>query len=221
VEPSLSPIRTRPHPEEPPLVHSLEQFLSSFGYLALFILTVAQCTGIPVSSEVVIPFAGLLVAGGTLSLPLVILVTVLGELVGAVIAYTIGFFVGRPAVLALGRYFHFQERHLVVAERWLERRGVVAVAVGRCVPVIRSYTSFPAGFAHMRLSRFLPATLVGAVVWDSALAVAGMELGKHFSRISTVLKPVEYVGVIVVALAFVYGVYRWNNRGPAEPPPEP
>jgi len=199
------------------LVHSLEQFLTSFGYLALFLLTVAQCTGIPVSSEVVIPFAGLLVANGTLSLPLVILVTLVGELVGALIAYAIGAWVGRPAVLAAGRRFHFRESHLEAAERWIERRGVLAVAVGRCVPIIRSYTSFPAGFGHMPLTRFIPATLVGALVWDSALAVAGMELGKHLSDISTVLQPLGYIAVVLLALAFVYGVYRWNNRDRAAP----
>jgi membrane protein DedA with SNARE-associated domain len=200
------------------LVHSLEQFLRSFGYLALFLLTVAQCTGIPVSSEVVIPFAGLLAAQGTLSLPLVIVVTVLGELVGAMIAYTIGAWLGRPAVLALGRRFRFRESHLEAAERWIDRHGVLSVAVGRCVPVIRSYTSFPAGFAHMRLSRFLPATLVGALVWDTALAVAGLELGKHFSEISGALQPVAYVAIVLLALTLVYLVYRWNNRGAAAPP---
>ncbi|MGH7642801.1 MAG: DedA family protein [Candidatus Dormibacteria bacterium] len=194
------------------MVHSLEHLLTTFGYLGLFLLTVAQCTGIPVSSEVVLPFAGLLVANGTLSLPLVIVVAVLGELVGAVIAYAIGALVGRPAVLAVGRRFHFRERHLEAAERWIERRGVLAVGVGRCVPIIRSYTSFPAGFGHMPLSRFIPATLVGALVWDSALVVAGMELGRHLSAITTVLQPVGYVAAVLLALAFVYGVYRWNNR---------
>jgi membrane protein DedA with SNARE-associated domain len=201
------------------LVHSLEQFLTSFGYLALFLLTVAQCTGIPVSSEVVLPFAGLLVANGTLSLPLVILVAVIGELVGASIAYAIGAWVGRPAVLAFGRRFHFRESHLEAAERWIEKRGVVAVAVGRCVPIIRSYTSFPAGFAHMRLTLFLPATLIGALVWDTALVLAGMELGKHFSSISKVLQPLGYVALLLLALALVYGVYRWNNRSTTEPTP--
>jgi len=201
------------------LVHSLEHFLTTFGYFALFLLTVAQCTGIPVSSEVVIPFAGVLVANGTLSLPLVILVTLLGELVGALIAYAIGAWVGRPAVLAAGRRFRFRESHLEAAERWIERRGVLAVAVGRCVPVIRSYTSFPAGFGHMPLSRFIPATLVGALVWDSALAVAGMELGKHFAQISTFLQPLGYVALVLLALAFVYGVYRWNNRASTQSPP--
>ncbi|MGH7610150.1 MAG: DedA family protein [Candidatus Dormibacteria bacterium] len=181
----------------------------------------AQCTGIPVSSEIVIPFAGLLAGSGTLSLPLVIVVTVCGELVGAMIAYAIGSWVGRPAVLAFGARFHFRESHLLAAERWIERRGVPAVALGRCIPVIRSYTSFPAGFAHMRLSRFLPATLVGAVVWDTALALAGFELGKHFSAISGVLQPIGYVALVLLALALVYGVYRWNQRGPHRGRPEP
>lgn len=199
------------------MVHSLEQFLTSFGYLALFLLTVAQCTGIPVSSEVVLPFAGILVADRTLSLALVIPVAVAGELVGASIAYGIGAWVGRPAVLRFGRRFHFRESHLEASERWIEKRGVVAVAVGRCVPIIRSYTSFPAGFAHMRLTLFLPATLVGALVWDTALVLAGMELGKHFSAISTVLQPLGYAALLLLAMALVYGVYRWNNRDATAP----
>ncbi|HUY25443.1 MAG TPA: DedA family protein [Candidatus Saccharimonadales bacterium] len=198
------------------MVHSLEQFLMSFGYLALFLLTVAQCTGIPISSEVVLPFAGVLVANGTLSLPLVIVVAVAAELVGASIAYAIGAWIGRPAVLRLGRRFYFRESHLQAAERWIEKRGVVAVAVGRCVPIIRSYTSFPAGFAHMRLVLFLPATLVGAAVWDTALVLAGMELGKHISNITTVLQPLGYVALVLLALALVYGVYLWNNRTKSE-----
>ncbi len=199
------------------MVHSLQQLLTSYGYLALFILTVAQCTGIPVSSEVVIPFAGLLVADHTLSLPLVIVVALVGEVVGALIAYSIGSWVGRPAVLAAGRRFHFRESHLEAAERWVERRGVVAVAVGRCIPIIRSYTSFPAGFGHMPLRQFLPATVVGALVWDSALAVAGMELGRHFSEISKVLQPIAYVALVLLALAVAYAVYRWRRRRRSAP----
>lgn len=197
------------------MVHSLEHLLSTIGYPALFILTVLQCTGIPISSEVVIPFAGVLCGLGKLSLPEVILVCVLGELVGALIAYTLGALVGRPAVLAVGRRFHFREAHLVAAEGWIDRHGVVAVAVGRCVPVIRSYTSFPAGFAHMRLHHFLPATILGAVVWDTALALAGLELGRHFSQISVVLKPIEYLALLGLAMLVAYGIYRWNHRRPA------
>ncbi|MGH7640169.1 MAG: DedA family protein [Candidatus Dormibacteria bacterium] len=203
------------------MVHSLEQLLTTFGYPALFLLTVAQCTGIPISSEVVLPFAGLLVAGHTLDLPLVIVVAVAGELVGAMIAYAIGASVGRPAVLSLGRRLHFREGHLEAAEHWIQRRGVLAVAVGRCVPVIRSYTSFPAGFGHMPLRHFLPATLVGAVVWDTALAVAGMELGRHFNEISRVLGPLAVAGAVVVVLGVAYGAWRWlrgrqRRRGWAE-----
>ncbi|MHB1502025.1 MAG: DedA family protein [Candidatus Dormibacteria bacterium] len=194
------------------MIHTLESFLTTAGYLALFLLTLAQCCGFPVSSEVVLPFAGVLVATHTLSLPLVILVALIAELVGALIAYGIAAWVGRQAVVGFGRRFRLKESHFEAAERFYERRGVVAVAVGRVVPVLRSYTSYPAGFARMPLVKFIPATLVGALVWDASLTIAGMELGKHFNRIGAVIKPIEYLVVVLVVLALGYGIWRYIRR---------
>ncbi len=201
------------------MILGLEHFLTTAGYLALFLLTVAQCVGFPVSSEVVLPFAGVLTATGALSLPVVILVALVAELVGALIAYGVAAWVGRTAVVGFGRRFRLKESHFEAAERFYERRGVVAVAVGRVVPVIRSYTSYPAGFARMPLLPFVLATMVGALVWDSSLTVAGMELGSHFNYIGTVLKPIEYVVAAAVVLAVVYGAWRYINR-PATPAAE-
>ncbi|MHB8393075.1 MAG: DedA family protein [Candidatus Dormibacteria bacterium] len=203
------------------MIHTLESFLTTAGYLALFLLTVAQCCGFPVSSEVVLPFAGVLTVTGTLNLPVVILVALLGELVGALIAYGVAAWVGRAALVGFGKRFRIKESHFEAAERFYEQRGVAAVAIGRVVPVIRSYTSFPAGFARMPLSRFIPATLVGALVWDTALTVAGMELGKHFSEIGKVIKPIEYVVAALVVLALLYGVWRYINRPVAASNQEP
>ena len=194
------------------MIHSLESFLTTAGYLALFLLTVAQCCGFPVSSEVVLPFAGVLVATGTLSLPLVILVALLAELVGALIAYGIAAWVGRQAVVGFGQRFRLKESHFEAAERFYERRGVVAVAVGRVLPVLRSYTSYPAGFARMPLVKFIPATLVGALVWDASLSIAGMELGKNFNRIGSVIKPVEYLVLALLVVALLYGAWRYVKR---------
>ncbi len=194
------------------MVAGLEHFLSSAGYAAIFLLTVAQCCGFPVSSEVVLPFTGVLVALGTLSLPLAIIVALVGELVGAMISYGLGIWVGREALLRWGARFHLRESHLQAAERFYQRRGVVAVAVGRITPVIRSYTSYPAGFAEMPLIKFIPATLVGAVVWDTALIVAGMELGKHFSLIGKVIKPIEYIAAFAIIVLILYGLWRYINR---------
>jgi membrane protein DedA with SNARE-associated domain len=198
------------------MIQGLEHFLSTAGYLALFLLTVAQCCGFPVSSEVVLPFAGVLTVNNTLSLPLVILVALLGELVGALIAYGVAAWVGRAAVVGFGTHFRLKESHFEAAERFYERRGVVAVGVGRVLPVIRSYTSFPPGFARMPLLRFVLATLLGALVWDTALTVAGMELGRHFNDVSKVLKPLEYAVACIVVVALLYGVWRYINR-PAAP----
>jgi membrane protein DedA with SNARE-associated domain len=194
------------------MIQGLEHFLSTAGYLALFLLTVAQCCGFPISSEVVLPFAGVLTVTGTLNLPVVIAVALLGELVGALIAYGVAAWVGRAALLGFGSRFKLKESHFEAAERFYERRGVVAVGVGRVLPVIRSYTSFPPGFSRMPLLRFVLATLLGALVWDTSLTVAGMELGRHFNEIGKVLKPLEYVVAFLLVAALLYGVFRYINR---------
>ncbi|MHB1522509.1 MAG: DedA family protein [Candidatus Dormibacteria bacterium] len=194
------------------VIQGLEHFLTVAGYLALFLLTVAQCCGFPVSSEVVLPFAGVLVSTGTLALVPAVVVALAAELVGGLIAYGVAAAVGRAALVGFGQRFKLKESHFEAAERFYERRGVAAVAVGRVLPVVRSYTAFPAGFARMPLRLFIPATLAGALVWDVGLIVAGMELGKHFSVIGKVIKPLEYAILAVVVLAIVYVVYRYINR---------
>ena len=78
--------------------------------------------------------------------------------------------------------------------------------------MIRSYTSFPPGFSRMPLLRFVLATLLGALVWDTSLTVAGMELGRHFNEIGKVLKPLEYVVAFLLVAALLYGVFRYINR---------
>lgn len=194
------------------MIQGLEHFLSVAGYFAVFILTVAQCCGFPVSSEVVLPFTGVLVATSTLALIPAIGMALAGELVGALIAYWVAAWVGRQALVGFGQRFRLRESHFEVAERFYERRGMAAVALGRVLPVVRSYTSFPAGFARMPMVKFIPATLAGALVWDVALIITGMELGRHFSEIGKVIKPLEYVLAALVVLALLYGVYRYINR---------
>src|ERR1039458_2795198 len=103
------------------MIQGLEHFLSTAGYLALFLLTVAQCCGFPISSEVVLPFAGVLTVTGTLNLPVVIAVALLGELVGALIAYGVAAWVGRAALLGFGSRFKLKESHFEAA-RSEERR---------------------------------------------------------------------------------------------------
>src|SRR5580698_8483744 len=114
-------------------------FVASSGYLAIFVLSVLQSCCVPTSSELTLGFGGVLAAEGKLSLPGVIAAGVLGEIVGAYIAWVIGRSGGRAFVDRFGKYLLLSHRDLDRAEAWYRRHGNWGVLVSRLLPVIRNF----------------------------------------------------------------------------------
>lgn len=155
------------------------------------------------------PTSGLLAAGGHLNLIAAIVVGALANLVGSLIAYGLAARFGEPLLLGPGRYIGIRRHHLEMADGWFQRWGLLAVLIGRVLPVVRTYISFPAGLARVDLARFSVLTFVGALPWCAALALVGYVLGENYDRVS---KPIEYTA-IVVALIVAAIVVIWYLRG--------
>ncbi len=129
--------------------------LTTVGLAGLFGLMVVESFGVPpLPSEVILPFAGFLVATGVFPLGPTIAVALAGALVGAFIAYAAGrWWRERVTQIGIGP-IRLEERHLVRMDDWFARHGEVTVALARLVPVVRSYISYPAGSARMPPVRF-------------------------------------------------------------------
>ncbi len=185
----------------------MQHFLVTGGYLALFLLAVAESACIPVPSEVTMTFAGALaggmVAGAHLNLVAVILVGTVGEVGGAFIAWAVGVTGGRALVERYGRYVLLSSKDLDRAEGWFVRNGVWGVFVGRLLPVIRTFISLPAGVAEMKPLRFGLLTLAGSLVWDGALGGIGYAAGSHWHEVAGKFSDAGYVlaALAVIAIA--------------------
>lgn len=190
---------------------AVSNFIASYGLVAVFVLMVFESCGFPFPSEVIMPTGGLLAATGHLRGGLVaaILAGALANLVGSLIAYGLAARFGEPLLLGPGRFIGIRRHHLELADGWFHRWGLPAVLVGRVLPVVRTYISFPAGLARIDLVRFSGLTFVGALPWCAALALVGYVLGRNYERISG---PIEK-GAIVVALAVAVLVVIWYVRG--------
>ena len=188
---------------------ALSHFVAAYGLVAVFVLMVGESCGFPFPSEVIMPTAGLLAASGHLNLVAAILAGASANLVGSLIAYVLAARFGEPLLLGPGRYIGIRRHHLQMADGWFQRWGLVAVLVGRVLPVIRTYISFPAGLARIDLPRFSVLTFVGALPWCAALALVGFELGRNYDRISG---PIEKIAIGVAALVAVV-VIAWYLRG--------
>ena len=193
---------------------ALSGFVASYGLLAVFVLMVFESCGFPFPSEVIMPTGGLLAATGHIrgGIVAVILAGAVGNLVGSLIAYGLAARFGEPLLLGPGRYVGIRPHHLEMADGWFRRWGLPAVLVGRVLPVIRTYISFPAGLAKIDLKKFSLLTFVGALPWCAALALVGYVLGRNYERISGPLEK----GAIAIALAVAVAVLVWYFRGRRE-----
>lgn len=194
----------------------MEHFLANWGYLALFAATFVSSMGIPVGSEIAIAYGGVLASGAVtnpgdhhFSLALVIVVAVLGELLGSSAGYALGYFGGRTLVDRVGKYILLSHQDLDRAEAWFARRGEIVAFVGRLIPVLRSFVSFAAGLAEMRLVPFAVATVAGCVVWCTALASLGYSLGSSWHH---VLQKFSYAGYAAAGLAVLLVALAMGHR---------
>jgi membrane protein DedA with SNARE-associated domain len=184
-------------------------FVQSSGYLAIFVLSVLQSCCVPTSSELTLGFGGVLAAEGKLSLPGVIAVGALGELVGAYIAWFIGRTGGRGFVDRYGKYVLLSHRDLDRAEAWYGSHSQWGVFGSRLVPVIRNFVALPAGVAEVPLVRFGLLTAAGSLIWDAGMALIGYEVGHSYKK---VLHGFSYAGYLLGAAAVVALVVLFVHR---------
>ncbi len=186
------------------------------GYLGVAFLVALENVFPPIPSEAVLPLAGFVAGRGDANLIGMILAATAGSVVGAWVLYGIAAAIGplrlRAFIVRFGRWFGVREHHLQRAEDWFDRRANAAVLIGRCVPLIRSVVSVPAGFRRMTLGRFTLLTAIGSAMWNTALISAGAVLGERWERVGDFVG--LFQGVVIVAIVGLvgYGVWRMLVR---------
>lgn len=194
----------------------MQSFIVNDGIIAVFLLMTLESMMIPIPSELIMTFAGYLVATTKLSFVGVVLAGSLGNLVGSYLGWIIGRYIGRAALLNLGKYVWLKEEDLDRAERWFERRGEFAVFFSRLLPVVRTFISVPAGAAEMNLVKFGIFTFLGCLPFTLALTWAGYAVGANYHK---VVKDVQYGGYVIalVAIVFIAGFFFKRYRARQAP----
>ena len=162
----------------------------------------------PIPSEVILPLAGFRARTGALNIWLTWPAATAGSIAGAVVLYGLGAWLGYDRLHALAGkrwFFLTSQKDLDRGEEIFEKHGGKIVLLGRCVPVIRSVVSIPAGIARMPLPRFLMLTAIGSGVWNALFIGLGWVLGENWDRVQGWLGPVTYVviGLVVVGVIWL------------------
>lgn len=190
----------------------MEAVIRDLGYAGLFLLLLGENLFPPIPSEAILPLAGFLAGQGELNVVLAILVSTAGSVAGALILYALGHRGGRALILRHGRLLRLEAAHLERSEEWFRRRGDRVVLLARCVPLLRSAVSVPAGTLRMPVLRFTVLTAIGSTFWNTALIGAGWALGHEWDAVSAAVGAASRVILLVVAVLLAATALWWWRR---------
>ncbi len=203
-------------------------FVENANYWFVFVFMVIESSFIPFPSEVVVPPAAYLActdtgAGAGMNIYMVAVMATLGALVGAFINYYLALWIGRPVVYRfaesrLGHACLVNREKVEKAEAYFDKHGAVSTFVGRLIPAIRQLISIPAGISRMNVATFAIFTSLGALVWNSILALLGYWLSKTvtpdhlFEKVEEYNKYLTWAGYALALICVAY--ILWNACKP-------
>jgi membrane protein DedA with SNARE-associated domain len=201
----------------------LNSLYGAVGYLGVLLAMGIESAMVPLPSELILPYAGFLVSDQTQIEPrthgpwqfwVVVVIATIGNTLGSLVAYAIGAYGGRPFLERWGRYLLIRPHEIELADRFFERYGAATVFVGRLLPIVRTFISFPAGVTRMPLAPFIVYSTLGALPWSALLVYAGTVLGAHWVDIRHALQPFDLaIAVIVVAGVVLFIWWRLGMPG--------
>lgn len=192
--------------------------MGNFGYAGIFLLILVENLFPPIPSEVILTFGGFMTTYTAMTAAGVIAASTLGSVLGAVILYYAGRLIPGATLERMldgkiGRRLHFEKDDVEDAMGWFNRKGRMTVFLCRCVPIIRSLISIPAGMAGMKMAPFLVLTTAGSLVWNTVLVMAGAFAGSSWGKILDVMHTYSNATVLMAgAAAFVGGVIYFGKR---------
>lgn len=198
------------------------EMMDAFGYVGIFILILVENLFPPIPSEVILTFGGFMTTYTAMNTPGVIAASTLGSVLGAVILYYAGRLIPRAALEkmvegAWGKRLHFEKEDIEDAMGWFDSKGRITVFLCRCVPIIRSLISIPAGMAGMKMVPFLLLTTAGSLVWNTVLVSAGAFAGSSWGKILEVMHTYSNATILIVgAVALMGSAVYFRRKGRAE-----
>jgi Uncharacterized membrane-associated protein len=187
--------------------------MKAYGYLGVYLLITLENVFPPIPSEVILTFGGFMTTYAKLNVFGVILAATAGSVSGAIILYAIGRLLPRERLERIldgkiGKILHFKKEDVEKAMGWFEKRGKISVFICRCVPIVRSLISIPAGMAEMHFGAFLFFTTLGSLIWNIVLVELGVFAGDSWEKIAGYVDTYSTITLVVLVIVF-FGFALW------------
>lgn len=198
----------------------LISILNQFGYLGVAFLIAIENVFPPIPSELILTFSGFMTTKSTMLPFLVVVAATIGSIIGAVILYFVGRILSEERMNAIldgriGKTLRIKKTSVHKAILWFNNKGKYATLFGRCIPIIRSLISIPAGMSSMKFSTFFFYTTLGSVVWNSVLVYLGKGVGKNWHKVVDIFHTYSTLVILIIGIiliiALIYFIYKRKN----------
>lgn len=192
--------------------------MGEYGNLAVFLLILIENLFPPIPSEVILTFGGVMTTCTSMTAAGVIAFATLGSVAGAVILYFAGYLIPDDKLKKIlegriGRILHFEPGDVDLAKTWFLNKGRAAVFLCRCVPIVRSLISIPAGVSKMPMAPFLMLTAAGSLVWNTVLVFAGKAAGDSWEMVSGYMGTYSNIFLMVLGTGlFLFAMIHGSRK---------
>ena len=186
----------------------LINIMSKYGYIGVFFLILVENIFPPIPSEVILLVAGFMTHSSRLSVPLLILVSSFSSLFGAFLLYYLGRILTKDRIekivkSKIGRILHLKLNDINKSIDWFNKKGSISVFFGRCIPIIRSLISIPAGISKMNITTFC-----GSLIWNTILISLGKIFQSNWIVITKYLKIYKEYVIIILIIGLVIYIFK-------------
>lgn len=190
------------------------EIMNQFGYIGICLLILVENVFPPIPSEVILTFGGFMTIQSEMSVLGVIIVATIGSVLGATILYLVGRLINKDVIEKwldgkVGKILRFKREDVEKANSWFEKKGKWTVLFCRCVPIVRSLISIPAGMSKMAFTPFILLTTLGSAVWNTVLVILGNVAGNSWEKISHIIDKFSDV-ILLVLIVTVIAFLVWH-----------
>jgi len=184
------------------MAQHFQVFMTSYGYIAIFIFLFFGIVGIPSPEESMMIFVGIAASHGTFNVFPALLAALLGSLSGMITAYIIGYTIGNPILYKLGKFMGNPEKKWDKAAATFKRHASWSIAAGFFIPGVRQLNPYMAGISRLKLPVFLSSCLAGALTWTTSFILIGYFIGQKIEKFFRLTPTHVGIGLALVLVIF-------------------
>lgn len=186
----------------------LINIMGKYKEVSIFFLIFIENIFPPIPSEIILTFAGFMTNKTNLTIFNAIVFSTLGSVLGAVFLYLVGRLINKDKIEKwldgrLGKILRFKKQDVETAVSWFNKKGKLTVLFCRCVPVVRSLISIPAGMAKMNFLPFIILTLIGSLIWNTIIILLGNFAGNSWEKIAIYISKFSDIVLIIILITLL------------------